>query len=132
MKKLLSFVLTLTFLPFYSCLFDSSSVDLINGDELAWIDTKDNQSINKGEEQVPGYIFNVGYNKDYIIAKQHPLKGDFYSEPDFAVTNYFIIDIKENEKGFRKGVIGPLSAAEFDKKTEELRIKGKVEFTIEK
>jgi len=119
------------FISFSSCIFDSSSEDLVNGYELAWMDTKYNQSIYKEEEQVPGYIFSVGFNCDYIIAKQHPQMGDFYSEPDYFVTNYFIIDLKENERGYKQGVIGPLSKEEFDSKMDELGIRGRIEFTIE-
>ncbi|KAA3436984.1 DUF3997 domain-containing protein [Rufibacter hautae] len=131
-KKLLSFTLLLAFLSFFSCDFDSISEDLGNGYELVWIDTKDNQSIYKEEEQVPGYVFSVGYNTEYIIAKQYPQKGDFYSEPNFSVTNYFIIDIKENAKGLKKGVIGPLSEAEFNRKMDEFKIKDRIKFTLVK
>lgn len=114
-----------------SCIFDSSTEKLIHGYELAWIDFKENQAIYKGEEQVPDYVASVGYNSDYIIAKQHPQKGDFYSEPDYSVTNYFIIDIEENEKGYKQGIVGPLSKEQFDSKMDELRIRSKVKFTIE-
>src|SRR5690606_16111418 len=92
-----------------SCIFDSSTEELTHGYELSWIDFKKNQAIYNGEEQVPGYVSGVGYNSDYIIAKQHPQKGDFYSEPDYSTTNYFIIDIEENEKEYKQGVIGPLT-----------------------
>lgn len=76
-------------------------------------------------------IYSVGYNSDYIIAKQHPQKGDFYSEPDYSITNYFIIDIEENNKGYKQGVIGPLTKEQFDSKMDELGISEKIKFTIE-
>lgn len=132
MKKVVIALLLSTLCMYTSCFFDSSTEELTHGYELAWIDFKDNQAIYKGEEQVPGYVASVGYNSDYIIAKQHPQKGDFYSEPDYSITNYFIIDIKENEKGYKQGVIGPLSKEEFDSKTGELGIDNKLNFTIEK
>jgi hypothetical protein len=132
MKKSVLALLLFLVCMLTSCVFDSSTEELTQGYELAWIDFKENQAIYKGEEQVPGYVTSVGYNSDYIIAKQHPQKGGFYSEPVYSITNYFIIDIKENEKGDKQGVIGPLSKEQFDSKMEELEIKDKVKFTIEK
>ena len=113
------------------CIFDSDTEDLVHGYELTWIDFEENRAIYKGEEQIPGYVAKVGYNDDYIIAKQHPQQGDFYSEPDFSITNYFIIDIKENERGYKQGVIGPLTESQFDTKLDELGVKDKIQFTIE-
>ncbi len=114
-----------------SCIFDSSTEELTHGYELTWIDFEENRAIYKGEEQVPGYVSSVGYNSDYIIAKQHPQKGNFYSEPDYSITNYFIIDIEENAKGYKQGVIGPLTKEQFDSKFVELGIINKIKFTIE-
>ena len=130
MKKNVVALLLLSLCIASSCIFDSSTKELTHGYELTWIDFKENQAIYKGEEQVAGYIYSVGYNNDYIIAKQHPQKGEFYSEPDYTVTNFFIIDIKENEKGYKQGVIGPLTKAQFDSKIYELGISERVEFTI--
>lgn len=114
-----------------SCIFDSATEELTHGYDLTWIDFKENRAIYKGEEQVPGYVSSVGYNSNYIIAKQHPQKGDIYSVPDYSITNYFIIDIEENEKGYKQGVIGPLTKEQFDSKVNELGLRNKIEFTIE-
>lgn len=63
---------------------------------------------------VDPYVFAVGNNDEFIIAKQHPIPGDDHEgEPDINITNYFVIDIN---KKFSKdaSVVGPLSVAQFD------------------
>jgi len=68
-------------------------------------------------------VFAVGYNKAYIIAKQHP-NGDRH------ITNYFILPVK---KGFNwknnNGLMGPLSLNQFEQKQLELHIKP-IQFSI--
>ena len=131
MKKVVVALFLFSMFFHTSCIFDSSTKELTHGYELAWIDFEENRAIYKGEEQVPGYVSSVGYNSDYIIARQHPQKEGFYSEPDYSTTNYFIIDIEENEKGYKQGVIGPLSKEEFDSKLNELGLLNEIKFTIE-
>jgi len=69
-------------------------------------------------------VFAVGYNKNYIIAKQHP-NGDKH------ITNYFILPVKS---GFNwkdnNGLLGPLTLNQFNQKTLELNIKS-IQFTID-
>jgi hypothetical protein len=68
-------------------------------------------------------VFAVGYNKTYIIAKQHP-KGDK------RITNYFILPVKH---GFNwkdnNGLMGPLTLNQFKQKQIELNIQS-IQFTI--
>lgn len=116
-----------------SCYFDSSS-DRITGDyKVLWIDLPANQTISKEYKDnpssssviVPEYVFAVGHNEDFIIAKQHPtngFKGGY--KVDTAITNYYIIDIKGKFVKNEKGLIGPLTEAEFDTKLRELNIIG--------
>ena len=113
-----------------SCLFDSSTTKLIHGYELIHIDSKWNLSIYKGEEQISGYVYSVGYNDKYIIAKQHPLKKGFYSKPNYEITNFYIIDILENRKGYKNGIIGPLSESKFNNFLEKNSLLDKIQFTI--
>jgi hypothetical protein len=62
---------------------------------------------------VDPYVFAIGHNEEFIIAKQHPIPGDDHEgEPDAGITNYYAIDI--NRKFHKDGVIGPLNAAQFD------------------
>jgi len=110
--------------------FDSGNKDLIDGYSLTWIDSKWNQSIYKGEEQIPGYIFDVEYNDQFIIAKQHPLKNGFYSKPNYEITNFYIIDITKNKSGYKKGIFGPMSENDFNELSENLKIKKILKFKI--
>lgn len=64
-------------------------------------------------ELVPAYVFAVGHNDDFIIAKQHPTI-DYKHEIDTSITNYYIVDM--NRKIFTNGqkVFGPVNKYEFD------------------
>ena len=57
------------------------------------------------------YIFAVGHNDHYIIAKQHPTSGFEGSyEIRADTTNYYIVDVyKERDK-----IFGPLTLKQFD------------------
>jgi hypothetical protein len=62
---------------------------------------------------VPAYVFAVGHNNDFVIAKQHPIPGDDHvGEPDVNITNYYVIDI--NHKMSDSEILGPLSITQFD------------------
>jgi hypothetical protein len=66
-------------------------------------------------------VFAVGYNKEYIIAKQHPANKE--------ITNYYILPIKNGDLPKNEDLIGPLTQKEFEQKKEELKIKN-LDFTI--
>lgn len=94
---------------------------------MLWIDVPENQNISEEDEKgssnsqsiVPEYVFAVGHNSNYIIAKQHPtngFKGGY--KIDTSITNYFIVDMKEVPK-FGNYVPTYLSIHKFD----SLRIK---------
>ncbi|NRD24251.1 DUF3997 domain-containing protein [Winogradskyella litoriviva] len=108
-----------------SCWNNPSESDLIIGNYyVGWNDLVANRAIvEKTEKDSPyssgiisDYVFAVGHNSDFIIAKQHPYLNDL------TVTKYFIIDIKKRESGMNNSVIGPLEKEEFDKKRIELNI----------
>ena len=115
------------FLILSSChLFDNGSDQIIGKYEIMWIDTHNTRSIGERTGPtgswtlVPQYVFAVGHNSDFIIAKQHPTSG-FESgyEIDQTITNYFIIDIRSETK-----VLGPMDRLEFDKKVAALNLGG--------
>ena len=61
-------------------------------------------------------VFAVGFNKNYIIAKQH-----HYNNRN--ITNYYIIFIYHEMTYWpEKGVIAPFTKEEFNKKRHELNI----------
>jgi hypothetical protein len=112
-------------------LFDSGS-DRITGKYIVlWIDLQENQGISEEVELnssssiglVPEYVFAVGHDNDFIIAKQHPTSGfENGFEIDTTITNYYVIDM--NRKILKTGekVFGPLSLAQFDSIRPELKI----------
>lgn len=108
-----------------SCWNNPSESDLIIGNYyVGWNDLVANRAIvEKPEKDSPyssgvisDYVFAVGHNSDFIIAKQHPYLNDL------TVTKYFIIDLKKRKSGNNNSVIGPLKKEEFDKKRIELNI----------
>jgi hypothetical protein len=66
-------------------------------------------------------VFAVGYNKEYIIAKQHPANKE--------ITNYYILPIKDGSEPKNEDLIGPLTQKEFTQKKKEFRIES-LDFTI--
>lgn len=118
--KLQSTTVTLLIIlaSFNSCAwFDQSDYEKIVGDyEVGWSDGVGNRSISKPikacsgcyEVLVGGYVYAIGHNDSFIIAKQH-------SGSDTLTTYYYVIDIKKNEKhGGRIGVYESLNKSEFD------------------
>ena len=108
-----------------SCWNNPSESELIIGNYFVeWNDLVANRAIVKKAEKdslnssgvISDYVFAVGHNSDFIIAKQHPYLNDL------NVTKYFIIDLKKRKSGNNSFVIGPLEKEEFGKKTMELNI----------
>lgn len=108
-------------------LFDSGS-DTISGNyEVVWIDLREQQFICERSETssssciglVGEYVFSVGHNDNFIIAKQHPTSGfkDGF-KIDTTITNYFIIDMNQ----VSNKVLGPLTQERFTTLRKELKI----------
>ncbi|TDO22375.1 DUF3997 domain-containing protein [Pedobacter duraquae] len=80
---------------------------------------KDTESSYSGI--VSSMVFEIGHNKDYIIAKQHP--NDLKKGIDSTVTNYYIIPIKQELKTFTDPKsLGPFDLAQFESKRKDLGI----------
>ncbi|MYM94455.1 hypothetical protein [Duganella vulcania] len=62
--------------------------------------------------RIPEMVFSVGWNENFIVAKQHP-------SGNKAVTNYFILDRKKDAKYVDPSVTvkGPLSELEYKEKS---------------
>ena len=122
------FYLLLVFTISACGLFDSGSKNLTTEYDVGWIDTDCSMKIYRGPlGLLEGQIFHVGWNSDFIIAKQHP-------ECDKDETMYFIINIKENQSvaySQTEGVYGPLPESEFRKLYKEMGIPSEVKFTYE-
>ena len=66
---------------------------------------------------ISNYVYAVGHNSDFIIAKQkHP-----YSN-DLNFTKYFIIDLNKRKGRDKDAIFGPMEKIEFDKKSIELNL----------
>lgn len=104
-------------------LFDSGQDVIVGEYEIGWIDIHETRAIYKQEEVIPAYVFAVGHNSKYIIAKQHPLKSLENERVDYATTNYFIIDIEKHNNSFNnRGILGPLGEDSFNNLRREFRI----------
>jgi hypothetical protein len=108
-------------------LFDSGSSTIYGNYEVMWIDLHEQQFICESSESqssgcivlVSEYVFSVGHNDNFIIAKQHPTSGfENGFKIDTTVTNYFIIEINKSSNK----VIGPLTQAKFTAIRKELKI----------
>lgn len=105
--------------------FDQGDHQQIVGEyEVGWNDLVRNRSITKPEKECSGcyeifvdnYVYAVGHNDSFIIAKQH-------FGTDTLKTYYYIIDIKKQEKrGGRKGVYESLNKLYFDSLRKRLNI----------
>lgn len=112
-------------------LFDSGTKTIKGKFKLVWIDLQETQGIvesydnsGSGSQIVPEYVFSVGHNDDFIIAKQHPTSGfDKGYEIDTTILNYFIVDMNNKIlKDEYNKVWGPLSKQQFDSLRTKLKI----------
>ncbi len=77
---------------------------------------------------VPPTVFAVGYDEQFIIAKQH---SEQFPEIDRSVTNYYIIPLQKRiSKSAEKNVIGPLTEKEFLEKRREIQVATNLDFSI--
>lgn len=130
MLKTRNLILTLGTLILNSCfMFDSNSEKIIGNYEVLWIDTPNSRAVCERYSStgstvlIPEYVFAIGHNSEFIIAKQHPTNGfENNHKIDKSKTNYYIVDIRNASK-----VLGPLNKSTFHKKVLELNISG-IEF----
>jgi len=115
-------------------LFDSGTKRITGKYIVVWIDLPRSQGIAEEIEEnsgssiglVPEYVFAVGHNKNYIIAKQHPTSGfENGFVIDTTITNYFIVDMNAQ----KDKVIGPMMKLKFDSTRIDLKIQN-IEFDM--
>ena len=82
-----------------------------------------------GLEIITPTVFSIGYDKNFIIAKQHPT---IYPEKENkSITNYFIVPLKQSVKWTDDNIaIGPLTENTFWKWRKKLNIADTLTFTI--
>ena len=117
-------------------LFDSGGDHIAGPYSTGWIDVHSSRYIEKQDkdgyllEVVPAYIYAVGHNERFIVAKQHPLQGEFPKERiNVAQTNYFVIDLKLQPDQGEEGVYGPMDSSQFETLSRKLEV-GKIVFDL--
>lgn len=75
-------------------------------------------------------VFEIGYDENYIIAKQHPAK--FGVGVNENITNFFIIDLHKESNvvssNDESNVIGPMTEKVFYLTRKKLKIPSKIRF----
>ncbi len=101
-------------------MWDSSSDPVSGKYSTLWIDLEQNRSLCEELDNarswstlIEPYIFAVGHNDDFIIAKQHPAEN---GKINLAVTNYYIVDITTAEAK----VSGPHPEKAFEKLRKDI------------
>ena len=109
-------------------LFDSDFTTLVDDYSVGWIDSSCSMTLYNGPLAImEGQIYQIGWNEEFIIAKRHP-------DCNRTLTDYFIVDIKENQKvqySQTAGVYGPLSLDAFNEKLIALGVPSSVTFNFE-
>ena len=106
MKK--NIIILFIFICTSCALFDNGTREITNGYKLSWIDSPlENQFIENGNNEliIDSHIYRVGFDENYILAKQHPKIN--YLEVDKKRTNYFVILLK------KEITIGPIDSISF-------------------
>lgn len=114
-------------------LSDSNTIKIIGKYKLIWVNLPELQHISEQVEKsssishrlVPEYVFAVGHNHDYIIAKQHPLTDNY--EIDTQTTYYYIVDMNRIVLTNGNKVLGPLMINQFNSLRKVFQIE-KIEF----
>ena len=128
MKNTVTVILPLLFLLCTSCfgLFDSGSDQIVGDYYTLWIDEHSNRSISlkindEGSytQVISEYVYSVGHNDDYIIAKQHPKPDRFAENVNTKNTKFYIIDIKNSDEFVQK-VFEFSDEKSFNKRLKEL------------
>jgi hypothetical protein len=116
-----SFTVLIVALLLSGCNFDSGTPWRGGPYTLTWIDRPNDVRLEYHRPQggsdvrVDPRVFAVGWNKHYVVAKQHP-------NGDRTVTNFFVIDATlESDRSERGDVVrGPLTEAEFQSLSRQL------------
>ncbi len=102
-------------------LFESMSDVIVGQYKVSFGDGVSWRSLSLGNRELIGpYVYAVGHNEKFIVAKQHP-NHELRFEVNTHITKYFIIDItKDNRQG--RGIYGPLERNQFDSLSAALNI----------
>ena len=104
------------------CIFDSGNKSIVGRYIVLWIDLPQNQTLSlqsatdaaSSSQIIPPYIFAVGHNNRFIIAKQHPTNGfEGGYKIDTSITLYYILDMKAKSRYEDYTLYGPLTPAAF-------------------
>jgi len=76
---------------------------------------------------VPGLVFSVGYDDDFVIAKTHPVDSNGINR---ALTYYHVIEV-DKVSGDNHEKSPALTFEQFQKKRDELNIPPELTFTID-
>ena len=106
---------------------ENESIKIIDNYYVGWNDLVSNRQIVEKKSKdskishviIGGYVFAVGHNKEFIIAKQRKLNSTLS-------TKYYIVDITQK---LNKKILGPLSKEKFEEKKIQLGIK-ELEFDL--
>jgi len=107
--------------------------ELSAGYELSANDDMSGMSIYVSDGQyqvgvVNATVFSVGFDENFIIAKQHPFRDNSINK---FVTNYYIVPVKNKINASPdENKIGPLTQEEFLIKRKEMKISDNLVFTI--
>ena len=115
---------TLLLILFNSCawLDSSEEIFLVKDYDVCWHDLESNRTICRKLSCegcympiIDDYVFAVGYDSNYIIAKTHP---NF----DTSRIDYYIINTQYETKTGSKEVYGPLKRKQFNDISERFEI----------
>lgn len=127
-------ILFITVLFFTGCFRKEFKQPLTSGYALYAYSSHEDMTIEYfdkygGFEIVGPTVFAIGYNNDFIIAKQHPA---IYPEKENkAITNYFIIPLKKPISWTSQSVaMGPYTETEFLQMKARLKIADTLCFSI--
>ena len=81
---------------------------------------KKNKQGSGGLRVVPYAVFAYGWNNDFILAKQHPLKN--HRKVDTSITYWYIVEVASGN------VHGPLSEDEFNNLKTKLKVPAEISF----
>jgi hypothetical protein len=76
-----------------------------------------------GTEKIPSKIKEIGWNDQFIIAKQE-------SVFETGKINYYIIDIKKDDESCHNCPIGPLTKQQFLMVRDSLKVPRQLDFTL--
>ncbi|MEP6684954.1 MAG: hypothetical protein ABJA35_16895 [Parafilimonas sp.] len=131
-QVLIPFCFFIFFIP--GCFNHRYKKDILNGYALYAYEANEDMTLMHfdkygGLDIITPTVFSIGYNKDFIIAKQHPTI--YPAKENKSITNYFIVPLKQPVKWTDQEIgIGPLTESEFIKMRKKLNVADSLNFSI--